>query len=219
MDIRAQQAQLSGFLASHPLQVRARYNQLQPLFVTMADRELLHARRQNATSSSAPHAVRARGCSMFYLQVREFSGEAPIVAVLCLKVLNLLLAVLPVHSAFLGDGGSESSNKHYAPKTDSYVRHSWKLKNEVNGERAREACPHAGIHNRASGWRQCRYRRCCTTFRGSPYRATRLSVLRRASSFNQGNSEQQRPSLGGPSAETRPHVTSRWCKRGKSNQQ
>ena len=36
---------LSWLLASHPLQVRAGYNQLQPLFVTMADRELLHARR------------------------------------------------------------------------------------------------------------------------------------------------------------------------------
>jgi hypothetical protein len=35
----------SGLLAPHPLQVRARDNQLQPLFVTMADRELLHARR------------------------------------------------------------------------------------------------------------------------------------------------------------------------------
>ena len=35
----------SWLLAPHPLQVRARYNQLQPLLVTMSDRELLHARR------------------------------------------------------------------------------------------------------------------------------------------------------------------------------
>ena len=36
---------LSWLLAPHPLQVRAGYNQLQPLFVTMTDRELFHAGR------------------------------------------------------------------------------------------------------------------------------------------------------------------------------
>ena len=35
----------SWLLAPHPLQVRAGYNQLQPLFMTMTDWELLHARR------------------------------------------------------------------------------------------------------------------------------------------------------------------------------
>jgi hypothetical protein len=37
--------QLSRLLAPHPLQVCAGYNQLQPLFVTVTDWELLHARR------------------------------------------------------------------------------------------------------------------------------------------------------------------------------
>jgi hypothetical protein len=36
---------LTLLLASHPLQVRAGYNQLIPLFVTMTDRELFHALR------------------------------------------------------------------------------------------------------------------------------------------------------------------------------
>jgi hypothetical protein len=36
---------LLGLLAAHPLQVRTRYNQLQSLFVTMTDGELLHAWR------------------------------------------------------------------------------------------------------------------------------------------------------------------------------
>ena len=36
---------LLGLLAAHPLQVRARYNQLQSLFVTMTDGELFHAWR------------------------------------------------------------------------------------------------------------------------------------------------------------------------------
>jgi hypothetical protein len=35
----------SWLLASHPLQVSAGYNQLIPLFVTMPDGELFHARR------------------------------------------------------------------------------------------------------------------------------------------------------------------------------
>jgi hypothetical protein len=95
---------LSRLLAPHPLQVRAGYNQLQPLLVTMTDGELLHARRQDPTRGAAPHAVRAWLCPLLYLQVREFSGEATIVTVLCLKVLNLLLAFFPVHSAFLGVG-------------------------------------------------------------------------------------------------------------------
>jgi hypothetical protein len=67
----------------------------------MTDRELFHARRQNPTSSPAPHTVRAWRGPLLYRYVREFSGEASIAAVLRLKVLNLLLAPLPVHSAFL----------------------------------------------------------------------------------------------------------------------
>jgi len=42
--------------------------------------------------------------SLLYLQVRKFSGEASIVAVLRLKPLNLLPTLLPVHSAFLSVG-------------------------------------------------------------------------------------------------------------------
>ena len=42
-------------------------------------------------------------CPLLYLSVRKLSGEASIAAVLRLKVLNLLLALLPVHSAFLGN--------------------------------------------------------------------------------------------------------------------
>ena len=38
-------SRLSWLLAPHPLQVRAGYNQLIPLFVTMTDRELFHAGR------------------------------------------------------------------------------------------------------------------------------------------------------------------------------
>src|SRR5215469_14022974 len=58
---------LSWLLASHPLQVRAGYNQLIPLFVTMTDRELFHARRQSTTSGTAPHAVRAWRCPLLYV--------------------------------------------------------------------------------------------------------------------------------------------------------
>jgi hypothetical protein len=58
---------LSWLLASHPLQVRAGYNQFIPLFVTMTDRELFHARRWNTTSCTAPHAVRAWRCPLLYL--------------------------------------------------------------------------------------------------------------------------------------------------------
>jgi hypothetical protein len=47
----------SCLLAPHPLQIRARRNQLQPLLVIMTDRELLHAWRSSATSGAAPHAV------------------------------------------------------------------------------------------------------------------------------------------------------------------
>ena len=58
---------LSWLLTSHPLQVGAGYNQLIPLFVTITDRELFHARRQNSTSSPTPHAVRAWRCPLLYL--------------------------------------------------------------------------------------------------------------------------------------------------------
>ena len=37
------------------------------------------------------------------MRPKKFSDEASIVAVLRLKVLNLLLALLPVHFAFLGN--------------------------------------------------------------------------------------------------------------------
>ena len=47
------------------------------------------------------HAVRAARCPLLYLQIWEFPGKASIFAVLCLKLLNLLQALLPVHSAFL----------------------------------------------------------------------------------------------------------------------
>ena len=46
------------------------------------------------------------------IQIGEFPGEASISAVLRLKLLNLLLAFLPVHSVFLGE--SEPLNKHCA---------------------------------------------------------------------------------------------------------
>jgi hypothetical protein len=59
---------------------------------------------ENAASGAAAHAVRARCCPLFYFQIRQFSGEAAIVVVFQLKVLNLLLALLPVHSVFLGYG-------------------------------------------------------------------------------------------------------------------
>src|SRR5215831_18403212 len=74
---------------------------------------------RDSASRAAAHAVRAWCCPLLHLQIREFSGEAPIVAVLRLKILNLLLALLPVHSAFLSIDGIRSSNKHCAPKSES----------------------------------------------------------------------------------------------------
>jgi hypothetical protein len=68
----------------------------------MTDRESLHAWRLNSASGAASHAVRAWCCPLLYLQVREFSGEASIVAVLRLKLLNLFSTLLPVHSGVLG---------------------------------------------------------------------------------------------------------------------
>jgi hypothetical protein len=91
---------LSCFLSAHPLQVRAGRNQLQPLLVTVTDRELLHARGLSATCGAASHAVRARCGVLLDLQVRELSGEASILAVLRQQPLNLFLPFLPVHSAF-----------------------------------------------------------------------------------------------------------------------
>ena len=117
--VRAEVAGVSWLLAPHPLQVRAGYNQLQTLFVTMTDRESLHARRYNSTRGAAPHAVRAWRCPLLYLQVGEFSGETSIVAVLRLKLLNLLPTLLPVHSAFLSVGVSNYSNRHCALKSEA----------------------------------------------------------------------------------------------------
>src|SRR5262245_21945093 len=98
--LSAQERMLSRLLAAHPLQVHAGRNQLQPLLVTVADRELLHARRSNATRGAAPHAVRARCGALLDLQVREFPGEASILAVLRQQPSNLFLTLLPAHSDF-----------------------------------------------------------------------------------------------------------------------
>jgi len=58
-------------------------------------------RTRRAVLPRMPFEHGAVRCSTF--RSGNFSGEASIVAVLCLKVLNLLLALLPVHSAFLGN--------------------------------------------------------------------------------------------------------------------
>src|ERR1700730_1699050 len=71
---REEPALISGLPASHPLEVHARRNQLQPLLVAVTDREALHAWRLNATRCAAPHTVRTRRGSLLNLQVREFSG-------------------------------------------------------------------------------------------------------------------------------------------------
>jgi hypothetical protein len=94
----------SGLLAAHPLQVRAGRNQLQPLLVTMPDRELLHSRGSSPTRGAAPHVIRARRRALLHLEVREFSAEASISAVLRLKTLNLFLPLLPVHCNSLAVG-------------------------------------------------------------------------------------------------------------------
>jgi hypothetical protein len=54
----------------------------------------------NAARGAAPHAVRARCGALLDLQVREFSGEASIFAMLRQQPLNLFLTLLPVHRAF-----------------------------------------------------------------------------------------------------------------------
>ena len=61
-----------------------------------------------ALRQNAAHAVRAWRCPL---------REASIVAVLRLKVLNLVLALLSVHSAFLAE--SERLNKHSASESES----------------------------------------------------------------------------------------------------
>ena len=78
----------SCLLAPHPLQVRPRRNQLQPLLVTMTDGALLHAWGLSSTCCAAPHAVRAWRGALLYLQVWEFSDEASIFAVLRPKLLD-----------------------------------------------------------------------------------------------------------------------------------
>lgn len=98
--MNVEKSRLSGLLASHPLEVHAGRNQLQPLLVAVTDREALHAWRLNATCCAAPHTVRTRRRSLLHLQVREFSGEASIVAVLCSKLFNLPLTLFPVQFGF-----------------------------------------------------------------------------------------------------------------------
>src|SRR5258708_20549327 len=49
---------LSCLLSTHPLQVRAGRNQLQPLLVTMTDGELLHAWGLSSTCRAAPRHAR-----------------------------------------------------------------------------------------------------------------------------------------------------------------
>src|SRR5712671_630431 len=88
---------LSCLLATHPLQVRARRNQLQPLLVTVTDGELLHAWGPSSTCRAASHTVRAWRGALLYFQVRELPGEASVCAVLLPKPLNLFLTFLPVH--------------------------------------------------------------------------------------------------------------------------
>jgi len=66
----------------------------------VADREAFHAWRLNATCCAAPHTVRTRRGSLLNLQVREFSGQASIVAVLRSKLLNLPLTLFPVQFGF-----------------------------------------------------------------------------------------------------------------------
>ena len=117
MDLRglsAQESVLSRFLAAHPLQVHAGRNQLQPLLVTVADRELLHARGLNTARGAAPHAVRARCDALLDLQVREFSGEASILAVLREQSSNLFLTLLPAHSASMPVANPRNGDKHQA---------------------------------------------------------------------------------------------------------
>src|SRR5262245_51505668 len=91
----------SGLFASHPLQVRAGRNQLQPLLVTMLNRELRLSLCAMPASRGAAHAIRARRCALLHFQVWEFSDEASIGAVLRLKSFNLFLTLLPVHSVIL----------------------------------------------------------------------------------------------------------------------
>ena len=73
-------------------------------------------RTRRAVTPRMPFEHGAVRCSTF----RSGNSLARLrVAVLCLKVLNLLLAFLPVHSVFLGE--SERLNKHCAPKSESRV--------------------------------------------------------------------------------------------------
>ena len=95
---------LSCLPSTHPLQVRAGRNQLQPLLVTMTDGELLHAWGLSSTCRAASHAIRAWRGALLYLQVREWSGEASVFAMLRLKLLNLFLTFLPVQPLALLSG-------------------------------------------------------------------------------------------------------------------
>jgi hypothetical protein len=98
----AQKRQFSRLFAPHPLQVHAGGNQLQPLLVTVTDRKLPHAWRFSPTNGAAPHVIRARRRALLHLQIRKFSTEASILAVLRLKPLNLFQTLFPAHSTFLG---------------------------------------------------------------------------------------------------------------------
>ena len=64
-------------------------------------------RTRRAVLPRMPFEHGAVRCST--LKSGKFSGEASVVAVLRLKVLDLLLAFLPVHSVLLGVGGTQTS--------------------------------------------------------------------------------------------------------------
>jgi hypothetical protein len=65
-------------------------------------------------------------------------------AVLRLKILNLLLGLLPVHSDFLGE--SERLNKHCAPKSESPIRGGFRQR----GRRLCRSNRNGGAGRRAS---------------------------------------------------------------------
>jgi len=77
----------------------------------MSDRELLHPRWSSPTGGAAPHAIRARRRALLHFQVREFSAEASISAMLRLKPLNLFLSFLPVHRTSSAAGNISAPNR------------------------------------------------------------------------------------------------------------
>ena len=97
------EAQVSCFLAAHPLQVHAGRNQLKPLLVAVTDRECLHASGVSPTCRAAAHSIRAGSRALLHLQVRKLAREASIFAVLLTQSLNLFLTSFPVHADVLDD--------------------------------------------------------------------------------------------------------------------